>query len=121
MSLEVSGTAVCWGFGAADPPPGPATHRLGSSVRKVVADEYGRVALDAQGQLWLWDGTCNPCDPAAGRGAPTLLFPGIEWSDISISNGLHVISARDSVVISLGPVRGPVSEIPFELVPVPLP
>ena len=124
MSLQELGTAICWGYGASDPPPGPATHRLGSSVLKIVADGYAQIALDTDGQLWLWNGTCaagTGCVPAAGRAAPTLLFTGTEWIDISVSSGIHLISARDSVVFSLGRLTGPVSEATFELKPVPLP
>ncbi|HEU4829868.1 MAG TPA: Ig-like domain-containing protein [Gemmatimonadales bacterium] len=119
ISLAGAGTGVCWGAGAGDPPPGPTSIRLGSGVRKFVSDGYGRAALDAQGQLWVWGTSC--CDPAAGRGAPTLLFPGIEWSDISLANGVHAISARDSVVYSLGPLTEPLDAASFELKPVPVP
>ncbi len=119
ISLAGAGTGVCWGAGAGDPPPGPVPVRLGAGVRKFVSDGYARAALDAQGQLWVWGTSC--CDPAAGRGAPTLLFPGIEWSDISLANGVHAISARDSVVYSLGPIPESVNEASFELVPVPVP
>ncbi len=120
ISLDGAGTAVCWGFGAAPDPPGPASHRLGSSVRKIVSDGFARAALDAQGQLWVWNsGGC--CNLEAGRGSPLLLFPGVEWSDLSLATGLHVISARDSIAFSLGPIPEVVSEASFELVPVPLP
>ena len=119
LSLVGAGTAVCWGIGAADPPPGPAYHRLGSSVRKIVSDGFARAALDAQGQLWVWNGGC--CSLAAVRAPPVLLFPGVEWSDVSVATGLHVVSARDSIAFSLGPIPESVSEASFELVPVPLP
>ncbi|HEU4829867.1 MAG TPA: hypothetical protein VFT04_11795 [Gemmatimonadales bacterium] len=119
LSLEAAGTGVCWGFGAALDPPGPAHHRLGSSVRKIASDGFARAALDAQGQLWIWNGGC--CNLAAGRTPPVLLFPGVEWSDVSLATGLHVISARDSIAFSLGPIPESVNEASFELVPVPRP
>lgn len=119
MSLDGAGTAVCWGIRSAVPPPGPAYHRLGSGVRKIVSDGFGRAALDAEGQLWVWNGGC--CDTSGGLGSPRLLFPGIAWRDVSVAAGIHVISARDSIVFSLGPVPASVSGASFELVPVPLP
>ncbi|MGE5926820.1 MAG: hypothetical protein ACM357_05660 [Gemmatimonadota bacterium] len=119
ISLDGTGTGVCWGLGAGDPQPGPVSFRLGSGVRKFVSDGYARAAIDAAGQLWVWPSDC--CDPSVGQGPPALLFPGIEWSDVSVANGLHAISARDSVVFSLGPLTSPVDAASFELHPVPVP
>lgn len=122
LSLAGSATAVCWGIGATAAPPGPVSHNLGSGVRKVVSDGFARAALDTEGQLWVWPGGCEfGCDWIAGREAPVLLFPGIEWSDVSVANGLHAISARDSVVFSLGTVTDLLDLSSFQLAPVPSP
>jgi hypothetical protein len=119
ISLAGSGSGVCWGLGAGSPPPTPMDVRLGPGARKIVSDGYARAALDAAGQLWVWPSNC--CSPAVGQGAPTHLFPGIAWSDISIANGLHAISARDSMVFFLGPLTSPLDASSFHLNPVPLP
>jgi hypothetical protein len=119
LSLDAAGTGVCWGWGASQDPPGPANHRLGSTVRRIVSDGFNRAALDSEGRLWVWNAGC--CDPELVRLPPVQVFPDFEWSDVSVANGLHVISAHDSIVFSLGPIPASVSEASFELVPVPLP
>lgn len=119
MSLEGAGTAACWGFRSSVPPPGPAYHRLGSTTRSIVSDGFGRAALDSEGQLWLWSGGC--CDTSGGLGPPRLVFPGVAWREVSLAHGIHVISERDSIVFSLGPIPQSVGTATFELVPVPLP
>jgi hypothetical protein len=119
LSLDDAGTGTCWGWGASSDPPGPAEYSLGSSVAKIVSDGFSRAALDAEGQLWVWNSGC--CDPSTGRTPPVLVFPGFRWRDVSVATGLHVISAKDGIVFSLGPIPESVAEASFELVPVPRP
>lgn len=124
LSVDGAGTVVCWGAAyagvAAFVSPGPAWLRLPTSVRSILTEGATGIMLDGHGAAWIWGQPPTCCDGFISH-VPVPIYPGGSWSDASIADGMHVISARDSMVYEFKTFPFPYDGSSLPPVPIPAP